>query len=33
MGGLWRLADRNCDGKLDLQEFTDLLSFRSVYST
>ena len=33
VGGLWRLADRNCDGKLDIQEFTDLLSFRSIYST
>lgn len=31
IGGLWRMADRNCDGKLDLQEFTDLLSFKSIY--
>ncbi|CAJ1342913.1 unnamed protein product [Effrenium voratum] len=28
VGGLWRLADRNCDGKLDLQEFSDLLSMK-----
>jgi len=28
VGGLWRIADRNCDGKLDFQEFCDLLAFK-----